>query len=350
MEQKLPVGGSEWVRDVSRIGEDSIKNYNENSDIGYFIKVDIEYSKELHDLHCDLLFLPERMKINKYSKLVCNLYDKKNYFVYIRALKQALMQGLKLKKVHKVLRFYQKPWLKPYIEMNTELRKKAENEKPKENVRKHTDIKLVTTDKRRDNLVSEPNYHAIKCFAENLAAIEMRKAKIKMNKPIYVGMAILDISKTLMYEFWYRHLKPKYGDRIKLCYMDTDSLIPFIKTEDFYEYVADDVEKRFDPSDSKADRPLPTGEKKKLIGLMKDELKGRIMSEFVALRPKTYVYQIDDYNDDEDDDDDDDNDDDNKLKKAKGRKKYVIERLLKFNDYKDCLLNDKGVLKSQQRL
>ena len=128
------------------------------------------------------------------------------------------MHGLKLKKVHKVLQFDQKPWLKPYIEMNTELRKKAKDDfekdffklmnnavfgKPMENVRKNKDIKLVTTDKKRNKLVSEPNYHAIKCFSENLVAIEMRKTKVKMNKPIYVGMAILDISKTLMYEFWY---------------------------------------------------------------------------------------------------------------------------------------------------
>ena len=157
MEQNLPVGGFKWVEDVLEIDKDFIKNYDENSDIGYFLKVDIEYPTELHDLHSDLPVLPERMKINKCSKLVCNLYDKENYVVHIRALKQALMNGLRLKKVHKVLQFDQKPWLKPYIEMNTELRKKANNDfekdffklmnnavfgKPMENVRKHRDIKL----------------------------------------------------------------------------------------------------------------------------------------------------------------------------------------------------------------
>ena len=156
--------------------------------------------------------------------------------------------------------------------------------KPMENVRKHRDIKLVTTDKGRNKLVSEPNYRAIKSCSENLVAVEMRKIKVKMNKPIYVGMAILDISKTLMYEFWYGYLKPKYRDKIKLCYMDTDNLIPFIKTY-FYKDIADDVEERFDTSDYKVDRPLPTGKNKKVIGLMKDELKGRIMTEFVALSP-----------------------------------------------------------------
>ena len=128
MEQYLSVGGFKWVNSLSTIGEDFIKNYDENSNIGYFLKVDIEYLKELHDLHSDLPFLPERMKINKCNKLVCNFYDKKNYVVYIKTLKQALMDGLKLKKVHKALQFNQKPWLKPYIETNTELRKKAEND------------------------------------------------------------------------------------------------------------------------------------------------------------------------------------------------------------------------------
>ena len=156
--------------------------------------------------------------------------------------------------------------------------------KPMENVRKHRDIKLVTTDKRGNNLVSEPNYHAIKCFSENLAAIGMKNTKIKLNKPIYVGMAILDISKTLMYEFWYDYMKPKYGDNVKLCYMDTHSFICFIKTKDFYEDIADDVEKRFDTSNYEVDRPLPMGKNKKVNGLMKDELGGKIMTELVDLR------------------------------------------------------------------
>ena len=153
----------------------------------------------LKNLHSDLPFLPERMKTDKCTKLVCNLYKKENYVVHIRALKQALMHGLKLEKVYRVIQFNQETWLKPYIDMNTELRKQAKNDfekdffklmnnavfgKTMENVRKHRDIKLVTTDKRRNQLVSEPNYHTIKCFLENLAAIEMKKTEVKMNKPI----------------------------------------------------------------------------------------------------------------------------------------------------------------------
>ena len=142
--------------------------------------------------------------------------------------------------------------------MNTELRKQAkhyfENDflklmnnsvfgKTMENVRKHRDI--VTTDKRRNQLVSDPNYHTAKWFSENLLATEMKKTKVKMNKPVYLGFSILGISKTLMFEFWNDYVKPKYGDNVKLCYMDTDSFIMHIKTEDFYKDIANDVEKRF---------------------------------------------------------------------------------------------------------
>ena len=201
-------------------------------------------------------------------------------------------------------------------------------------MRKHRDIKLVTTDKRRNRLVPEPNYYTIKCFPENLVATEMKKTKIKINKPIYLGLSILEISKILMYEFWYDYIKPRYGDNVKLCYMDTDSFIMHIKTEDFYNDIANDVEKRFDTSNYEEDRPLPTGKNKKVIGLMKNELGGKIITEFVALRPKTYSYLTDDCEED---------------KKAKGAKKCVIKRELTFNNYKDCLLNDKVVLKSQQR-
>ena len=203
-----------------------------------------------------------------------------------------------------------------------------------ENVRKHRDIKLVTTDKRRNQLVSEPNYHTTKWFSENLLAIEIKKTKLKMNKPVYLGLSILKVSKTLMYEFWYDYMKPKYGDNVKLCYKYTDSFIMHFKTEDFYKDIANDVGKRFDTSNYECDRALPTGKNKKVIGLMEGQLLGKIMMEFVALRPKTYSYLMDDSWSD---------------KKAKVTKKCVIKRRLKFNDYKDCLLNNEIILKSQQR-
>ena len=160
-----------------KFNEEFIENYDEDSDKGYILEVDVEYPKNLNYLHNDLPFLAERMKINKCSKLVYNLYDKNNYIVHIRSLKQALNHGLILEKVHRVIQFNQEVRLKEYIDMNTELRKQAKNDfekdffklmnnsvfgKTMEKVRKHRDIKLVTTDRGRNQLVSEPNYHTTK--------------------------------------------------------------------------------------------------------------------------------------------------------------------------------------------
>ena len=301
--QKLPVNNFKWVKDVSRINEEFIKNYNENSSKGYILEVDVKCLKKLHDLHSDLPFLPKRIKIDKCKKLVCDLHNKKKYVAHIKSLKQALNNGLKLKRVHRIIKFSQKALLKPYIDMNTELRKLAKDDfekglfklmnnavfgKTMENIRKHRDIKLVTIDKKRNKLVSEPNYHTINYISEDLSIIEMNKTRVKMNKPIYLELSILDISKILMYEFWYDYMKPKYGNRVKLCYMDTDSFIMSIKTNDFYKDIANDVEKRFDTSNYELNRQLPTGKNKKVIGLMKDDLGGKIITEFVTLRPKTY--------------------------------------------------------------
>ena len=221
MSQKLPVNGFKWINDITEIDKKFIKQYDEDSDKGYILEVDVKYPKKLHDLHSDLPFFPKRMKIDKCKKLVCNLRTKKKYVVHIRSLKQALNHRLKLKKVHRIIEFNQEEWLKPYIDMNTELRKIAKNDSEKgffklmnnavfgktmENVRKHRDITLVTTDKKRSKLVSEPNYHTINLISENLSIIEMRRTKVKMNKPIYLGLSILEISKLLMYEFWYDYI------------------------------------------------------------------------------------------------------------------------------------------------
>ena len=233
--------------------------------------------------------------------------------------------------------------------MNTKLRKLAKDHfekdlfklmndsvfgKTMENIRKHRDIKLVTTDKKGNKLVSEANYHTMNYISKNLSIIEMSKTKVKVNKPIYLGLSILDISKILMYEFWYDYMKPKYGNRVKLCYMDTDSFLMNIKTNDFYKDISNDVDKRFDTSNYECNRPLPTGKNKKIIGLMKDELGGKIITEFVTLTPKTYSYLTDDGKED---------------KKAKGTKKCIIKRMIKFDDYKNCLLKDEILLKSKQR-
>ena len=329
--------------------EDFVRGYDKNDIKGYILEGDVDYPNELQNLHSDLPFLPERMVINNTKKLVCNLHDKKNYVVHINVLKQALDHGLKLKKIHRVTELDQEAWLKEYIDVNTELRKRASNDfekdffklmnnaifgKTMENVRKHRDIKLVKTDKKNNKLVSEPNYHKMKLTDNNLAIIEMRKVKVKVNKPIYLGLSILDISKIAMYEFWYDYVKSKYEDKARLCYMDTDSFVVNIKTKDFYKDIAENVKERFDTSNYIYDRPLPTGVNKKVIGLMKDELCGDIITEFVALRPKAYSYIKNDFIE---------------MKKAKGTKKCVVKKMLRFEDYKKCLFSNGKVLKLQQR-
>ena len=191
--------------------------------------------------------------------------------------------------MHAVISFTQDAWLKPYIDMNTQLRMKAANDfekdfyklcnnrvygKTMENVRKHRDIQLVTTNKKRSILASEPNYHSTKYISEDLLIMEMKKREVYMNKLIYLGQVILDLSKILMYEFWYDYLKPKYGKNIKLCYMDTDSFAMRIKTDDFDKDVSNDIDKWFDTSnyDKNIDRPLQKGINKKVVGKFKDEL------------------------------------------------------------------------------
>ena len=223
-----------------------------------YIVVDIEYPKTLHMLHSDLPFLPDRMKVNEVKKLVCNVTDKENYSIHIVALKQALNHGLKLIRVHSVISFRQEAWLKLYIGLNTELRKNAKNEFEKDfykleinfiygknvqNDRKHRDIKLVTAEYERNKLASEPNYHSTKYMSKQLLVMEMKKTEVKINKPIYLGQAVLDLTKTLMFEFWYGYLKPMYDDKIRLCYTDTDSFIMHIKTDDFYKDISADVDK-----------------------------------------------------------------------------------------------------------
>ena len=264
MSKKLPVNGFKWAdKDKTAepsakhvINEEFIKNYNENDKKGYIFEVDVEYPKKL----------PERMKINKCKKLVCNLSNKKKYVVHINSLKQALNYGLKFKKIHIIIEFNQKACLKPYIDMDTELRKLAKRDFEKDLfklMKNSVFSKLVTTDKKRSKLVSEPNYHTINLISEDLSIIEMKKTKVKMNKPIYLGLSILEISEILMYEFWYDYMKLKYGNDVKLCYMDTDSFVMNIKTNDFYKDISSDVDNKFDTSNYEVNRSLPIGKNTK---------------------------------------------------------------------------------------
>ena len=252
MSQPLPTGGFKWVD----VNPNEISELATQTDEGYLLEVDVSYPKELHIPHNALPFMCERMEINGVEKLVPNLRNKKNYVIHIQALNQALQHGLRLDGIHRAIEFDQSPWLKTYIDFNTQLRMAATNdfekdffklmnnsvfEKTMENIRKHRNIGLVMTEEKYLCTVMKPNFKSGVLFGENLMGCEMGKIKVVMNKPVYLGQAILDLSKIVMYEFHYDYMVPKYGDKLKLCYMDTASLVYNIKTEDFYEDIANDV-------------------------------------------------------------------------------------------------------------
>ena len=204
------------------------------TDKGYLLEVDVSYPKELHNPHNDLPFMCERMEINGVEKLVPNLRDKKNYIIHIQALNQALQHGLRLDGIHRAIEFDQSPWLKTYIDFNTQLRMAATNDfekdffrlmnnpvfgKMMENIRKHRNIKLVMTEEKYLHTVMKPNFKSGVLFGENLMGCEMGKIgkiKVVMNKLVCLGQVILDLSKIVMYEFHYDYMVPKYGDRLKL--------------------------------------------------------------------------------------------------------------------------------------
>ena len=237
-----------------------------------------------------------------------------------------------------------------YIDINTRLRTVAKNDfekdfcklmnnsvfgKTMENIRKHRDIKLVNNKEDYLKQVMKPNFKGGVLMGADLMSCEMGKVKVKMNKPVYLGQTILDLSKTIMYEFHYDYMKRKYDEKsLKLLFMDTDSLVYDIKTEDFYKDIAEDVETRFDTSGYEPDRPLPIGKNKKVIRLMKDELGGKIMKEFISLRPKMYSYRVEE----------------SEPKKCKGIKKCVVKKSISFEDYKRCLFEGINIHRSQLML
>ena len=274
MSQPLPTGGFKWTKvkpeEISKLAKLKIK--------GYLLEVDVKYPKELHDSPNDLPFMCKKLKINGVEKLIPNLFDKKKYVIHIRALDQALKHGLVLEKIHRAIEFDQSDWMKGYIDFNTKLRTKATNDfekdfhklmnnsvfgKTMESVRKHRNIKLVTSKEAYLKTVMKPNFKSGVLFGENLMGCEMGKIKVVMNKPVYLGQAILDLSKIIMYEFHYDYMKPKYGKKLDLCYMDTDSLIYNIETGDFYKDIVKDVPAKFDISGYLPNRPLPIGLNKK---------------------------------------------------------------------------------------
>ena len=232
------------------------------------------------------------------------MWNKKKYVIHYENLKQYLSLGLKLTNIHRGIKFEESQWLETYIALNTELRTAAANEfekdffklmnnsvfgKTMENIRNRVDIELVNNKKQAEKVSAKPNFNHCNIFSEDLVAIHMKKTKLVFNKPVYLGMCILDSSKTLMYDFHYNYIKQKYGDKAKLLFTDTDSLTYEIQTEDFYKDISAD---RFDTADYPPNHPsgIPSGFNKKVLGMFKDEAGGKVINEFVGLRAKLYSY------------------------------------------------------------
>jgi hypothetical protein len=335
MSQPLPIRDFKWMND------EELEEWTDHSCI---LEVDLEYPDELHDKHNEYPLAPERIVVNKVEKLIPNLNNKEKYVPHHKNLKQYLSLGLKLTKIHRGVNFYEKSWMKEYIELNTDLRTKGTTDfekdffkimnnsvfgKTMENVRNRVDIRLVNDDKKWNKLAQKHNFKSATIFSETLVAVHMRKTSVKLNKPIYLGMSILDISKTLMYDFHYNYIKPKYEDDAKLLFTDTDSLCYEIITEDFFKDISGDVHERFDTSNLGKSRPsgISTGVNKKVIGMMKLETGVKQIEEFVGLRSKLYAYKMAEDGDEE--------------KKCKGVKKVVIKKEITFENYKECLFSGK---------
>lgn len=313
MSQYLPIGGYQWVSE-SAIERDfnnatSILNLKDDADIGFIFGIDLHYPPELHEKHNDFPFCSEKRSIpgiTKDDELLLTFYDIKKYIVHYLMLKLALEHDLILKKIHRVLQFKQSDWLKPYIVLNTKLCAQAKNEfeedfykllnnsiygKTCENKRLRSDIRLITKWDGRvggRNLNARPNLKKCKVFDENLASIEIYKSHILIDRPIIVGMCILEISKVLMYKFLYNYL-PKYGQNVAVIYTDTDAFIIELKTNDAYADIRNDPDE-FDTWDYPPDNIFGIKRHNNMVvGKLKDELKGKIASESVGIRSKCYT-------------------------------------------------------------
>ena len=359
MSQYLPTGGFKWLKQ-NKIDNLDLKKYDKENKKGIILEVDLEYPEKLHDLHNDYPLAPEKVKVtdnmlsnyckkiaDKYNistglvyKLIPTLSKKEKYVLHYRNLQLYIDLGLKLTKIHRVLEFDQSPWLKQYIDYNTEKRKNAKNDfekdffklmnnsvfgKTMENIRKRVDVRLVTDEKKLLKLTSKPTYVSSKIFNENLVAVHKIKETLTLNRPAYVGMCILDLSKTLMYDFHYKYIKEKYGQKAKLLFTDTDSLTYEIEAKDVYKDFFKNKDK-FDNSDYPEYSPFFYKENKKVIGKFKDEAAGIPIIEFVGLRSKMYSYIKDNQKGG---------------KTAKGIKKNVIKNNIIHDDYKETLFNNK---------
>lgn len=341
MSQMLPTSDFQWLSEQEKIDLD-VMSIKEDSSEGYVFEVDIYYPQELHDKHSDLPFLAEQIipptGTSKIPKLIPNLNDKRKYVIHYRTLQQAIQNGLIVMQTHRVLKFKQSAWLKKYIDFNTELRNKATTKfgkdlfkllnnavfgKTMENIENRKDIRLVTHWENKGkkigakSLIARPNFKTSSIFTENLVAIHMGRLKLTYNKPIYIGFCILDLSKTVIYDFFYNFVKTKFGTNASLLYTDTDSLILKVYTDDFYQVIAENPEK-FDTSNYCNTNIFNIKKSESVLGRMKDEFAGDPIIQFFGTGPKAYYV----------------NSINNEMKKAKGIKKSVINKELNLVDYK----------------
>jgi hypothetical protein len=332
MSKALPTHGFKWMNESELTNWKSI-----TSKEGCLLEVDLEYPTALHDLHNCYPLAPESIKMGNVRKLIPNLNNKTKYVVHYENLKLYESLGLKITKIHRGIIFKESPWLKKYIDLNTELRSKAKNDfekdffklmnnsvfgKTMENIRKRVDVKLVTCEKEAKKLAAKPNYEHCTIFDENLVAIHMKQIKLKFDKPVYLGMCILDLSKTLMYDFHYNYIKMKFPGCL-LLFSDTDSLAYEMPTDDFYKDISPDIKSKFDTSDYPDDHVLEKVNKK-VLGMFKDEACGKQIVGYVGLRAKLYSYLM--LEGDE-------------HKKCKGVKKKTVEKTITFDDYEKCLFS-----------
>ena len=365
MIQKLPYKSLKWD---DKITEDEIVTYK-NGNIGYILEVDFEYPKELHDLHNDYPLALEVMNVKAdmlsdkqieiyellnskkpkdetTNKLILNLNDKEKYVVHLRTLQFYFKHGLKLKKIHRAIKFEQKEILKPYIEFNTEKRKNARNDferdvynllnnacfgKTMEDKRKHLNFEIVSDETRYMKCVNNPSFKTSHIINENLVGVEKQKPKLKLDKPIFIGMSILDLSKQHMYKFYYDVMKPKYGDNIRMVFTDTDSFVFHTKTDDIYEDL-NNIKHEMDFSDYPEEHKCYDANNKKILGKFKHEVSSNIITGFIGLRPKCYAFKT--------------HGDEKVHKKCKGTAKHVVKRQLSYEQYDKVLRTNEVIHKS----
>ena len=371
MSQPLPTHEFDWLteKEIKSIDFTKVKD---DADEGYILEVNLEYPEEIHDQHADYPLAPEHIQVTPdmlspyaksiaedlklkgsfTTKLVPNLNDKNRYVVHYRNLKQYLSLGMKLSKIHRVLSFKQSPWLKSYIDFNTDKRKQARNDfekdfyklmnnsvfgKTMENLRKRVKIELVNNQKRAMKLSVKPSFQGFRIFNEDLVGVNMKIEKLYLNRPIYVGFSILDMSKTLMYDFHYNHIKKIYGLSATLLFTDTDSLAYVIQTNDIYEDMMHSLD-LYDTSEYPNHSQLFSLKNKKIIGKMKDETYGNPIHAFVGLKSKMYAYTFEQ------------NGKEIQAKRAKGVKKSVVQNQIKYEQYLECIEERKVLICNMKQI